>query len=204
MTSAAQRQQASSGGLRQLKKARTTAAIQRHAMRLFHENGYGATTVEAVAAAAEVAPSTVYRYFPTKEDLVVNDEYDYVFVDRFRERPADEPVIDALLAAMHDVVSLVPPDDLVLGVQRTRLMLTEPALRGAMLTSLLTIEDVLAGSVAERTGRTADDAEVRWFTSVLIGIVLMAMRRCVDEPDVSAAVGMVEYSLNQLKVGMPF
>ncbi|MDR4215793.1 helix-turn-helix transcriptional regulator, partial [Bacillus paralicheniformis] len=62
-------------GLRERKKTRTKTTIQQHALRLFKEQGYQATTVEQVAAAAEVAPSTVFRYFPTKEDLAVLDDY---------------------------------------------------------------------------------------------------------------------------------
>ncbi|NBE93886.1 TetR family transcriptional regulator [Nonomuraea sp. KC401] len=46
------------------KRARTRQEIQRHALRLFDEQGYHATTVEQVAEAADLWPSTVFRYFP--------------------------------------------------------------------------------------------------------------------------------------------
>jgi AcrR family transcriptional regulator len=61
------------GGLRERKKAQVHAAIQREGQRLFSAHGFEATTVEAIAAACDVSPATVYRYFPTKEDIVFAD-----------------------------------------------------------------------------------------------------------------------------------
>jgi len=69
------------GGLRERKKAKTRAAIRREAMRLFREQGYEETTVEQIAEAAEVSPSTFFRYFPTKEDVVLQDDFDVVVVN---------------------------------------------------------------------------------------------------------------------------
>src|SRR5689334_23855993 len=74
-------------GLRERKKARTRAAIRRHALRLFRANGYQRTTVEQIAAAAEVSVSTFFRYFPTKEDLILQDDMD-TQVAEARRRPA--------------------------------------------------------------------------------------------------------------------
>ena len=50
--------------------------IQEKALDLFDERGFDAVTIEEIAAAAEVSPSSVYRYFGTKEGLVVADEFD--------------------------------------------------------------------------------------------------------------------------------
>ena len=84
-----QNQSMNSPGLRERKKQKTRWAIQEHALRLFAEQGYEATTVDQIAAAAEISPSTFFRYFPTKEDLVVEDEYDAVFIEGMRALPPE-------------------------------------------------------------------------------------------------------------------
>ena len=76
-----------SQGLRERKKARTRASLREHALRLFREQGYQRTTVEQIAAAAEVSPSTFFRYFPTKEDLVLQDDMDTRMVEAFERQP---------------------------------------------------------------------------------------------------------------------
>lgn len=59
-------------GLRARKKAATEQAIVDAAMRLFGRHGFGATTVDQIAAAAGVGRRTFFRYFPTKEDVVLD------------------------------------------------------------------------------------------------------------------------------------
>jgi AcrR family transcriptional regulator len=59
-------------GLRELKKARTRRLIADTAARLFAERGYEQVAVSDVAREAEVAEQTVYNYFPTKEQLVID------------------------------------------------------------------------------------------------------------------------------------
>lgn len=85
-------------GLRELKRERTRRLISDKAFELFTDHGFGRTTVEQIAAAAEVGPSTLYRYFPTKETLVLEFVENSLFgaLDWFREQPADLDVPDAL------------------------------------------------------------------------------------------------------------
>ena len=63
-------------GLRERKRINAMRTIQERALDLFDERGFDAVTIEEIAAAAEVSPSSVYRYFGTKEGLLVADEFD--------------------------------------------------------------------------------------------------------------------------------
>jgi AcrR family transcriptional regulator len=63
-------------GLRERWRINAMRTIQEKALDLFDERGFDAVTIEEIAAAAEVSPSSVYRYFGTKEGLVVADEFD--------------------------------------------------------------------------------------------------------------------------------
>src|SRR5215470_9181781 len=80
-------------GLRERKKAKTRAAIRQHAFQLFREQGYEATTVEQIAEAAEVSHSTFFRYFPTKEAVVLQDGRERRWIDALRARPPGMPPI---------------------------------------------------------------------------------------------------------------
>src|SRR4029450_10969347 len=96
-------------GLRERKKARTKTAIQEHALRVFRGQGYDATTVEQIAEAAEISPSTFFRYFPTKEDVVVWDDYDPMLIEAIRAQPAGLNPIQAIRGGLRAAFSQIPP-----------------------------------------------------------------------------------------------
>ena len=74
-------------------------AIQSTALRLFREQGYEETTVQQIIEEVEISESTFFRYFPTKADVVLSDEFDPVIVEAFRSQPAALSSIQALRAA---------------------------------------------------------------------------------------------------------
>src|SRR5271156_2061193 len=99
-------------GLRERKKARTRAAIREHALRLFREQGYHETTVEQIAEAAEVSPSTFFRYFPTKEDVVLLDELDVITLAAFERQPAGLTPVAAFRAAAAEAFAALTEEEL--------------------------------------------------------------------------------------------
>ncbi|HEX3004519.1 MAG TPA: TetR family transcriptional regulator [Angustibacter sp.] len=178
------------GGLRERKKARTRFGIQQEALRLFGEQGYAATTVEQIAEAAEVSPSTFFRYFPTKASLVLTDDFDPVFVDSFRRQPRELTTVAAMRAAVRETFTDVPDDQLEAAEQRNALMLGEPELRGAMAEFLVSSTRQLAEVAAARAGRPDGDPEVLALSGAIMGVMLtsllapgLSLRQRIDEVD---------------------
>ncbi|MEU9046916.1 MULTISPECIES: TetR family transcriptional regulator [unclassified Kitasatospora] len=118
--------------LRERKKLKTRQSIRREAYRLFSEQGYENTTVEQISAAAEVSPSTFFRYFATKEDLVLSDEYDPAVIAALLERPADEPFLTSCREAMIGLIRELLQHERDELYTRMRLVTEVPALRAGL------------------------------------------------------------------------
>lgn len=156
-------------GLRERKKIKTRTAIRDATYALIQEQGYDATTIEQIAERAEVSPSTVFRYFPTKEDIVLTDEYDPILLAELRKRPADEPWMESLRYVMKLAIVAATQEDPEAVRLRSHLLVQVPAVRSRMLESMSVTGRMLAEAIAERTDRPRDSFEVRVFTMSLIG-----------------------------------
>ena len=160
-------------GLRERKKQKTKASIQREALRLFRKHGYEETTIEDIAEAAEISPSTFFNYFPTKEDVVIYDEYDPVMFAMLADAPAGEAVrqtIQRVLDAFADILEKDREDIL----ERSRLVLEVPELRSRIWEELEKARDLFAGVIAARTGRDASDFDIQVVGMTLVGIAFQA------------------------------
>jgi AcrR family transcriptional regulator len=174
-------------GLRERKKARTRAAIQSHALRLFREQGYDSTTVQQIIEEVEVSESTFFRYFPTKADVVLADEFDPVIVAAFRHQPPEMSVVQALRAAFAQAFAQMSVDDRAAQQDRMVLVFSVPELRAAMLDQFAQAMGLLAEIVAERTGRSPNDISVRTFAGAVVGAAMAAMFAIADDPSLGIA-----------------
>ncbi|MGX4690146.1 TetR/AcrR family transcriptional regulator [Streptomyces sp. JNUCC 63] len=156
-------------GLRERKKLKTRQAIRSATYALIEEQGYDATTIEQIADRAEVSPSTVFRYFPAKEDIVLTDEYDTVMLEELRARPADEPWMDSLRHVMHKALALGMSEEPEVTRLRARLGVEVPAVRARMVESMSDTGRLIRRAVAARTGLDEDSLEVRVHAMSLIG-----------------------------------
>ena len=139
-------------GLRERKKAQTRRTIQEHALRLFLEKGYEATTVREIAAAAGVSHMTFFRYFPTKEDVVLSDDYDPMLAEIIASRPAAEPAIVSLRRAIGEGFRAIYGVDREALLARTRLIVSTPALRARLWEQQIATEHLITAAVAARQG----------------------------------------------------
>src|SRR5262245_30547376 len=190
-------------GLRERKKLRTRAAIREHAMRLFREQSYAQTTVEQIAAAAEVSPSTFFRYFPTKEDVVMVDDIDPVMVAAFNAEPPDTPPLRALRNAFKRVYAELEPEQLEQERVRIALITSVPELEGRLLQNLTSTVEMLSEAVAARVGRPVDDLAVRTLTGVVIGVGLATSHIGEEERPLEEIIDQVDAALALVEQGLP-
>ena len=190
-------------GLRELKKARTRAEIQRQALLLFQQQGYAATTVEQIAAAAEVSPSTFFRYFPTKEDVVLYDDYDPKFLAALQQQPKELAPIAALRGAMRQVFTEISDEQRDLELERGRLINTEPELKGRALSSTIGGVEMLIGGLAERLDRPATDFAVRNLIGAVFGAMFMTWQSISASDEPVDFVGAMDAALAHLEAGLP-
>jgi AcrR family transcriptional regulator len=187
-------------GLRERKKAKTRAAIQAEALRLFREQGYDQTTVEQICEAAEVSESTFYRYFPNKPDVVLYDELDPLFVQALKDQPPEMAPLAAIRAAFQTVFAALTPAQQADQQQRSTLSLAVPELRATILDQLAQGIELLAHTLAEREGRPDPDLADRTLAGAVVGAIMAAWFTSSDNPATDMAA-LIDQALAQLEVG---
>ncbi|MFF9128618.1 TetR/AcrR family transcriptional regulator [Streptomyces sp. NPDC014806] len=190
-------------GLRERKKIKTRRAIRAAAYALIQEQGYDATTVEQIAERAEVSPSTVFRYFPVKEDIVLTDEYDAVLLAELRARPLDEPPTESLRQVIRTAVGVGTGEEPEAMRLRTTLMAEVPAVRARMRENASATGRLLCRALAERTGLAADALEVRVFAMSLMGGLMEACLHWAENGFRTDLADLVDRTFDVLEHGLP-
>ena len=143
--------------LREVKKQRSRRAIVDAGMRLFHERGFDAVTVADIAAAAEVAPRTLHRYFTSKDEIVFAEEEEFrsLVVSALRERPVGDDLVSTTEAILAQLVAWLR-DRREEVRQRDALIAATPLLRARELAKQAAIEQLIAEHLAARWGVVLD------------------------------------------------
>lgn len=165
-----------STGLAARKKQRTRKLLAEAAAELFYERGYAGTTIEDIAAVVEVSPRTFYRYFPTKEDLVVAMGQTSMesFFAALGARPPAEPLLTAVRAAVDE--ALAPGWEDTAGVRSFMSLIRDtPAFRARWVEEAYDNRYRLAAVIAGRT-----DGDPTGLRNLLIaGAITMAINTAV-------------------------
>ncbi len=189
-------------GLRERKKLRTRASIQKEAMRLFLERGFEETTIEDIAEAVEISPSTFFNYFPSKEAVVFQDDLDPLILEAFDTQPSTVNPIRRLRNAMRAVFENLTPDQEKLVRERTQLFLSTPELRGAMLSQFADLVNQIAELLATRAGKKTSDFAVRNMAGAVLGVLLASMLMITEDPKADM-VKLADHALAHLEAGLP-
>jgi AcrR family transcriptional regulator len=189
-------------GLRERKKAKTRAAIREHAMRLFEEQGYAATTVDQIAEAADVSQSTFFRYFPTKEETVLADDYDPLIVAALRAQPPEMNPIEAIRRSINAVFDQISDEDWERERQRQRLFFSVPELRARAMQQYIETMAMVGEVVAARAGLPPGDFSARVLAGAVIGAALAAVPNGMTAFE-RADFNRLDDALNLLQAGLP-
>jgi AcrR family transcriptional regulator len=182
-------------GLRERKKQKTKESIQREAMRLFQEQGYEETTIEQIAEAAEISPSTFFNYFPTKEDVVLYDRYDPIMASLMLARPPEEPP-SVVMKHLFEALGVMLERDREIVLARARMALAVPALRARFWEEVERARDMVSSVLAARTGRDPDDFETRIVSMVLVAAAFEAAQEWLRRGGRDSMFELVNQAMN--------
>ena len=165
-------------GLRERKKAQTRQLIAETAWRLFADRGFERVTVAEVARLADVAPATVFNYFPTKEDLFYSrlEAFGARLLEAVAAREPGEPVLAAfrrqLLESGGLLASVEAGDAQALQRLRTvnQVIAASPALQARERETIAGTADALAGLLAAEGGDASDQVGAQAAANALLGV----------------------------------
>jgi AcrR family transcriptional regulator len=190
-------------GLRDRKKARTRDAIVEAAVTHFLQRGVDATTVEDIAATADVSPRTFFRYFASKDDVVFagfGEQIDRLLA-LLRARPADEPVFTSLRTAARLLITEVE-----MGSEEPLALLAlihgHPGLHAAYLANLDSVEAQVAAWAADRLGLEPGDVRPRLLAAAALAARRVATDRWLESAGAEDLADLLDDALAQLASGL--
>lgn len=184
-------------GLRERKKQRTRETVRREAFRLFELHGYAQTTIDQIADAADVSPRTFFRYFPTKESVLITDEFIEPIIDAFLAAPPELSPVAAFRYAVDEVFTDMAGSAYDYALARQRLMYTLPEAKGGLYDEYIRTIRMLTEAMAQRLHRDKDDDEMMVLAGAITGVLMAA----ADDAPMSSeailkALGILELGLS--------
>jgi AcrR family transcriptional regulator len=189
-------------GLRERKKARTREAIIDAALDLFGRKGFEATTIEDIAAAADVSPRTFFRYFDSKVDLVMahNEAHGDKIGPLIAARPATEGPLEALRQVVQQMLleRLAEPSV----VREFQVMMSSPTLRKMAREHFYEEEAELISAFAARLGTGDDDLTANVMASAAAATIWTVVERWLaGGKEVERLPSMIDEAFALLEAG---
>ncbi len=172
--------------------------LEQAAFALFAAQGFEATTVDEIAAAAGIGRRTFFRYFPSKNDVpwgAFEDELDRMRV-RLKACPPEVPLMDAIRLALIDF-NRVAPAQVPLHRRRMELILRVPALLAHSTLRFTAWREVVAAFVADRTGRRPEELAPQAIAHAVLGVAVAAYEHWLAHPSDDLCV-LLDDAMRQL------
>lgn len=176
---------------------RTRARILHAALELFEAQGYRATTITQIAAAAGVTPMTFFRHFPTKDSVLVTDPYDPLIAEAIAVQPLDLPALERVRRGFLAALDAITPTEDATARRRVALVAASPELRGAMVASTQATQDAIVDRLVAQGMDRLTAAVVT--AACLAGISAALLSWPAMDSDVSLGT-VVRQALEQLRV----
>jgi AcrR family transcriptional regulator len=155
-------------GLRQRKRQQTRERLTRAAMALFLERGFEATTLDDIAAAADVSRRSFFHYFASKEDVVFawHEESTAALIAAVAARPASESMLTAAETAIAAMARQLEPGE---AIAMARLKRDNPALQARDQVKYEKLERALAEALGKRAGHKTERLQARLVAMIATG-----------------------------------
>lgn len=150
-----------------------------------------------------MSPSTVFRYFPVKEDIVLTDEHGPGILAELRSRPAEEPWPESIRYVLRRAARISGAEDARVSRLRTRLMVEVPAVRARMTESMSVTGRMLCQAIGERTGRDPESLQARVYTMSLVGGLMETSLYWAAGGHRDDFAALVDRTLDVLEHGQP-
>ncbi|NED95417.1 TetR family transcriptional regulator [Phytoactinopolyspora alkaliphila] len=187
---------------RERKKLDAMRHIQQKALDLFDAHGYGHVTIERIAAEADVSPSSVYRYFGTKEQLVLYDEYDPELLAAFDDKLAVHDPVTSLRESLSTAFRSMLDADEDLIRRRMRYTMNEPSVRAEMFRQTSELETELGRLIARHSGRAAEDLDIRVIVAAIMAAFLAALMYWHDSDYQEPLGTIIDRTLDRIGSGL--
>ncbi|MFZ2510139.1 MAG: TetR family transcriptional regulator [Gordonia sp. (in: high G+C Gram-positive bacteria)] len=187
-------------GRRAAHKQQTRAAIRAAALDLISRQGYQATTVAQIAEAADISHTTLFRYFESKEQVLIHDDLDDARQEMLTRIPPGLPPFDLARQIVTGMFTIANADPWSSNAERFRLLRSEPVLAMAYQLEADRVMQEGIDFIADYTGTPADGLPLRVFIAALSAVMMHIANRAdsIDQTtleDLLVAIDLLEQGL---------